>query len=116
MTSASDHEASVNGRNEELKALATAKKIIEDSTSGAQGQSYSLLQVSSGSQLSSRADLAKLEVVAAVKRLAKEQHSAALAQLASKISAAVRMGSASGDDVFAKIKKMISEMITKLTE
>merc|ERR1719217_1491551 len=106
----------MKGRSEELKALATAKKIIQESTGGAQSQSYAFIQIASASGLSSRVDLAKLEVVTALKRLAKEQHSAALAQLASQISAAVRMGSMGGDDVFAKIKSLISSMITKLTK
>eukprot|EP00747_Dinoflagellata_sp_TGD_P127783 gnl/TRDRNA2_/TRDRNA2_174444_c5_seq4.p1 gnl/TRDRNA2_/TRDRNA2_174444_c5~~gnl/TRDRNA2_/TRDRNA2_174444_c5_seq4.p1 ORF type:complete len:461 (+),score=176.26 gnl/TRDRNA2_/TRDRNA2_174444_c5_seq4:119-1384(+) len=114
MTGATDHETSLKGRADELKALATAKKIIEDSTSGAVGQSYSFVQLAAHSKLTSRADLAKLEVVTAIKRLAKQQHSAALSQLASRVSAAVRMGSMSGDDVFAKIKSLITGMIEKL--
>jgi chromosome segregation ATPase len=52
--------------------------------------------------------------VTAVKKLAKTQHSAALAQLASRISAAVRLGASSGDDVFAKVKSLITDMIAKL--
>eukprot|EP00747_Dinoflagellata_sp_TGD_P127765 gnl/TRDRNA2_/TRDRNA2_174444_c5_seq21.p1 gnl/TRDRNA2_/TRDRNA2_174444_c5~~gnl/TRDRNA2_/TRDRNA2_174444_c5_seq21.p1 ORF type:complete len:465 (+),score=169.28 gnl/TRDRNA2_/TRDRNA2_174444_c5_seq21:119-1396(+) len=114
MTGATDHETSLKGRADELKALATAKKIIEDSTSGAVGQSYSLLQLAEQAKITTRADLAKLEVVTAIKRLAKQQHSAALSQLASRVSAAVRMGSMSGDDVFAKIKSLITGMIEKL--
>merc|ERR1719316_1923786 len=70
MTSASDHEASLKGRAEELKALETAKKIIQDSTSGAVSQSYSLLQLAAQSKLTSKSDLAKLEVVTAIKHLA----------------------------------------------
>merc|ERR1719456_1474006 len=35
---ASDHQVSTQGRADELKALATAKKIIQQSTSGAEGQ------------------------------------------------------------------------------
>merc|ERR1719195_2482670 len=33
MTTAADHEATVNARNEELKAIATARKILEETTS-----------------------------------------------------------------------------------
>merc|ERR1719409_2339773 len=83
MTTAADHEATVAARNEELKVIATAEKILKDSTSGAVSQTYSLLQVSAGSKLQTRADLANSEVVAMVKKLAHDQHSAALAQLAS---------------------------------
>jgi hypothetical protein len=111
MTTASDHEATVNARNEELKAIATARKILEETTGGAEGQSYSLLQVS---RLQSHADLAGLEVVQLVKQLARKQHSTALAQLASRMTAAIRFGSRGGDDPFAKVKGLIESMIGKL--
>merc|ERR1719160_2131624 len=114
MTVAQDHEISLKGRAEELAALKKATEIVKEATSGAVSQSYSFLQIKSGSKLSTRADLAKLEVVTAVKKLAKTQHSAALAQLASRISAAVRLGASSGDDVFAKVKSLITDMIAKL--
>merc|ERR1719242_2623731 len=45
MQVAADHQATVKARNEELKAIATAKKILEDTTSGAASQTYSMLQV-----------------------------------------------------------------------
>merc|ERR1740139_1505369 len=106
MQVAADHEATVAARAEELAVIAKAKKILEETTSGAAGQSYSFLQIST------RADLKKSEVVNVVQRLAKQHHSAALAQLASRISAVVKYGG--GDDVFAKIKGLISDMIAKL--
>merc|ERR1712032_1406781 len=46
--------------------------------------------------------------------LAKEHHSAALAQLASRISAVMRLGTSGGDDPFAKVKDLITQMISKL--
>merc|ERR1719461_771982 len=111
MTTAADHEATVNARNEELKAIATARKILEETTSGAEKQSYSLLQVT---RLETRADLEGLEVVQLVKKLARQHHSSALAQLASRMTAAIRFGSMSGDDPFAKVKGLIETMIAKL--
>jgi hypothetical protein len=116
MSSATDHEASVNGRKEELAALAKAKKIIQTSTAGAEKQTYSFFQISSlsGSQLKTSTDLRNFEVVNAVKRLAEQQHSAALAQLASRISAMLRYGATSGEDPFAKVKGLITEMIDRL--
>merc|ERR1740120_138448 len=108
MQVASDHEATVQGRAEELKAIADAKNLLTSKTGGAEGQTYSLLQ------LQSRADLANAEVVTMVKKLAQKHHSAALAQLASRISAVMRLGSSGGDDPFAKVKGLISEMISKL--
>merc|ERR1719443_2475445 len=59
-------------------------------------------------------DLANTEVVSLIKRLAQKQHSAALAQLASKITAVLRYGTATGDDVFAKVKTLITELIDRL--
>merc|ERR550514_1977815 len=59
-------------------------------------------------------ELAHLEVVAAVKKLAKKQHSTALTQLASRISAVARYGGSNAEDIFAKIKGLIVDMIEKL--
>merc|ERR1719359_1926479 len=67
-----------------------------------------------GSRLKTSADLKNFEVVNMVKRLAKQQHSTALAQLASRIMATMKYGAAAGDDPFAKVKGLIVEMIDKL--
>jgi len=118
MTIASDHEATMKSRAEELKALALAKKALTETTSGAVGQSYSFLQLNhlttQGSALHSRLDLAGLEVVNLIKKIAKENHSTALAQLASRVAATVRYGAAAGQDPFSKVKELIADMITKL--
>merc|ERR1719162_1811590 len=65
-----------------------------------------------GSQLQTRSDLVNFEVVNLVRKLAREQKSAALAQLAGRMSIALRDGA--GQDPFEKIKGMISEMIDRL--
>jgi len=104
---AADHEATVAARKDELSVIGQARKLLQETSSGATSQTYSLLQIRT------RSDLAGSEVVAAVKRLAKQQHSAALAQLASRISATLRFGSSSGDP-FAKVKGLIQDMIAKL--
>jgi len=116
MTTAADHEATVAARTEELKVIATVEKILKESTSGAVEQTYSLLQVASktASKLQTRADLANSEVVNMVKKLAHLQHSAALAQLASRIAVVVKYGARDGSDPFAKVKGLISDMISKL--
>lgn len=118
MTTAADHEATVTGRKEELTVIAQAKQLLAESTSGAVAQSYSLLQVdgtiATGTRLHTKSDLAKAEVVTLVRRLAKEHHSAALAQLASRIAAVERFGAAAGEDPFSKVKGLISDMIAKL--
>jgi len=111
MQVAADHQATVKARDEELTAIATATKILKDTTSGAASQTYSMLQVA---RLQSRADLAGLEVVQLVKQLAKKHHSSALAQLASRMSAAIRFGASGGEDPFAKVKGLIENMIAKL--
>jgi len=111
MQTAADHEATVTARKEELKAIATARKILEETTSGAEKQSYSLLQVT---RVQTHADLAGLEVVQLVKKLARKHHSSALAQLASRMTAAIRFGSINGGDPFAKVKGLIQAMIEKL--
>merc|ERR1740124_822485 len=108
MQVAADHEATVAARKEELAVIAKAKKILEETASGASGETYSFLQ------MSARTDLVDREVVALVKSLARKQHSAALAQLASRITAVAKYGAASGQDPFAKIKGLISDMISKL--
>ena len=111
MQVAADHEATVAARAEELAVIAKAKKILEETTGGAVDQTYSLLQKST---LTTRADLKRSEVVTVVSNLAKSHHSAALAQLASRISAVVKYGAGDGEDVFGKIKGLISDMIAKL--
>jgi peptidoglycan hydrolase CwlO-like protein len=113
MQLAADHEGTMKARAEELAAVAQAKKILEETSSGAVSQTYSLLQISVASQLQTRADLSHMEVITLVKKLAQAHHSAALAQLASKIAAIVRYGGASSD-VFAKVKGLINELINKL--
>jgi len=129
-TAAADHESSVKGRTEELEALAAAKKAITENAGGAEEQVYgaSFLQMRSvGSassiqrsaqdvRLSSRTDLANFEVVNLVRQLAKKYKSSALVQLAGRIQAVIRYGSSIGEDPFAKVKGLITEMITKLEQ
>jgi chaperonin cofactor prefoldin len=110
MTVAADHEATVAARNEELKTIAEATKILLETSAGAVDKTYGFLQVASASRMQSHADLARLEVVTFVKKLARTHHSAALAQLASKIAAVSRYS----DDPFTKVKGLIQDMIIKL--
>merc|ERR1719352_757765 len=112
MNAAEEFELSTKSRGEELNALATAKKIIKESTGGAAGQSYGLNQVSF-LQLSSGADLSKAEAVRFVRDLARKSKSTALAQLASRMESAMRLG-AGEKDPFAKVKTLITDMIATL--
>jgi len=111
-----DHEMTVKAREEELKVIAEAKKILVETTSGGVDQTYSLLQVATASRLQTRADLAHAEVVALVKRLARQHHSSALAQLASRVVAVLQYGASNGEDPFVKVKGLIQDMITQLQE
>merc|ERR1719486_484514 len=112
MTAAEEFELATKSRGEELKALATAKKVIKEATGGAAEQTYSFSQVSflqvERSKVASGADLAKLEVVRFIRDLARKSKSPALAQLASRMSSAMRLGAAAGDDPFAKVKNLIT--------
>jgi len=112
MTKAQEFEAETTSRGEELKALATAKKIIIEATSLAQ---TSFLQ-KTRTAISTRADLVNFETARFVKELARKQHSTELAQLASRISSTVRFNGGSRADIFGKIKGLISDMISKLEE
>merc|ERR1719331_2953209 len=114
MTKATDFEAETASRGEELKVLAQAKKIIIEATGGATAQTYSFLQLTATSRMRTRADLANMEAVKFVKKLSETMHSAALAQLANRMAAAARMGAAGGEDPFAKVKGLISDMIETL--
>jgi uncharacterized protein YlxW (UPF0749 family) len=113
MKGAEDFEAETKSRAEELKALATAKKVISETSSGAAEQSYDLNQMSL-LQVSSGADLANFEAVRLVRDLARQHKSPLLAQLAAKMGQAMRAGGASGDDPFSKVKGLIRDMIERL--
>merc|ERR1719291_386952 len=112
LTYAQNYEAETKSRGEELAAIAEAKKVIQSETVGAEGATYGLTQVSFAqrSQLSSKTDLASFEAVRFVRKLAKEDKSTALAQLASRMSAAMHTGA----DPFGKVKGLIADMIERL--
>jgi len=117
-----DFEAETKSRGEELNALATAKKIIAEATSGADFLAYGLDQVSflqsssvrSDSALNSAEDLANFEAVRLVRDLARKTGDAALTQLAARMAAAVRHADAGSADPFSKVKELIKGMIETL--
>jgi len=108
MTRAQDFEAETKSRGEELKVLAEAKRVISEATSAA----ASFLQVDRF-RLSSSEELANFEAVRVVRDMARKEHSRVLAQLASRMAAAMREGSG---DVFSKVKSLITDMIAKLEQ
>jgi len=110
MTKATEYEESQHGRQGELTALATAKKILEEKTGGAADREYSFLQISSSTSAGARAKKVKDRVVNMLQALATKDDSNAISLLADRVEAASMMG----EDPFAKIKGLISEMIEKL--
>jgi chromosome segregation ATPase len=113
-TTASDFEAAAKSRDEELKALAEAKAVIAESTGGAAAATYGLNQVSFLEKYATRTDISNFAVVRFVRNLARKQGSTALAQLASRIASTIRFNRRAGQDPFAKVKGLISEMIESL--
>merc|ERR1719493_502166 len=113
LTKAQDHEAETKSRAEELKALAEAKKVIQETAGGAEGFSYGLNQesfVQVRSQLTSSASLKNFEAVRMVRDLARREKSESLAQFANRLMTASR----SSDNPFGKVTTMISDMIKRL--
>jgi len=106
MTKAQDFEAETKSRGDELNALAEAKKVISESTTGATDQTYSFLQ------LSSKVEAKNFQIVRIVKDLARKNNAPELAQLASRLSSVIRLNH--GDDVFSKVKALIADMIDRL--
>merc|ERR1719359_1148774 len=103
MTKASEFELEVKSRGEELKALATAKKIVIEATSLAQ---TSFLQLSTRNTF--------LSVVRGLRDAAKKQHSTALAQLASRMDSTVRFAGGNMEDVFDMVRKELNDQIAQI--
>jgi len=121
--------AMAKSRNEELEALAKAKKIIEEAMGGATKRVYgeasaaSFVQVTSSAKtvqkllsLTRSSNSNSNRALLSIRALAKETHSHELELLASRISSELNMGSFGGEDPFAKVIGMISDMINKLEE
>jgi len=108
MTVAVDHSNAQKATAEELKVIAMAIKIIKEAT--LVQTSTSFLQTTQQTAMQS----AQSKIAKFVRKLAKEQHSSNLAQLAARIVAMSRAGAFQHADPFVKIRGMITDMITKL--
>merc|ERR1719331_3633697 len=106
MTKANEFEQETTSRGEELKALATAKKIVIEATSS----SASFLQMFS----KSAASHGIYEITRSLRELARTYRDPMLAQLTSRVEAQIKYSHGSKNDVFAKIKESISAMISEL--
>lgn len=111
-TKASDFEAETKSRGQELASLAEAKKVIKETTGGAEEQSYGLAQVSFVQRLESSPSARA--AVRFVRDLSRKHTSPLLAQLASRMTAVLR--SDASDDVFGKVTGLISDMIARLED
>eukprot|EP00811_Abedinium_folium_P028734 NODE_4473_length_1887_cov_3.692045.p1 GENE.NODE_4473_length_1887_cov_3.692045~~NODE_4473_length_1887_cov_3.692045.p1 ORF type:complete len:543 (+),score=179.80 NODE_4473_length_1887_cov_3.692045:123-1631(+) len=117
-TKANSYVAEKTSRDEELKAIAEAKKIISEMTTGAGSLSYNLGQVSFAQcarmGLGMHTELAHYEVVRYIREVATKRHSEALTQLASRIASTLRQGAVDGQDPFGKVKGLITDLIARL--
>jgi len=118
MTKATEYEQEAKDRDEELKALAGAKEAIAKGTGGEGGaadQAYGLEQVSLLQTSRSRENQPNNKAVRFIRDMARRENLPELAQLASRMASALRMGvSKSVADPFAKVKGLIEEMIVRL--
>lgn len=105
MSKASDFEAETKSRGEELQAIATAKKVLKETSGDTALDQLSFVQVRA------RATSSSFEAVRMVRSLAHKHGSAALAALATRISSEMEAGGP-----FDKVKGMISDMIAKLQD
>jgi len=108
MSKSEAYETSQKERAGELEALGKAKKILAEKTGGASERTYSFIQLTAS--VKSKVALKQDRVVAMLQSLSAQQQAPELAQLATRIESAQLMG----EDPFAKVKGMISEMIEKL--
>merc|ERR1719393_497533 len=110
MTSAEEDTESKKSRAEELEALATAKKILEEKTGAAADRAYSFLQIGTVSKAGTKTKEVKQHVLDLLQSLAQKNNDKQLSLSAQRIQSAAMLG----EDPFAKIKGLISEMIEKL--
>jgi len=120
MAKAQDYEAETQDRTVELKAIAEARKVIEEQTGAAEKLTYGPSQVAflqlSRAGAAAGVRSAGFKAVRLVRELARTQHSPALAQLAARMASATHVGQSGGEDPFAKVKALISDMLEKLQD
>lgn len=137
---ASEFEIEVKTRNDELTALASAKKTVqaialvqvqpkqsvnaeEDGDPDASAVSFAQTDMEVNSDAHQRAwamQTAGTAVITQLKQLATDEHSVALAQLSSRITRVMAhmktKGLEQGADPFEKVRRLIQNMITKLED
>jgi hypothetical protein len=119
MTRANDFEDDAKSRNDEVKAIVMAKKVLQEMTGAAEKATYSALVQVSFLQTRSRSSASmppSMEVARRVLQLGREQHASALVQMAKKMESVVRNSMVSGIDPFQKVKSMLASMLEHLTK
>jgi len=100
-----------------LKAIAVARKALNEATGAAASATYGLVQASflqireTGPDSQAGSKAARL-----VSDMAREHGSAALAQLASRMVSAMRVSDSESADPFGKVKGLIRDMIDRLED
>eukprot|EP00440_Ansanella_granifera_P040678 gb/GFBE01044115.1/.p1 GENE.gb/GFBE01044115.1/~~gb/GFBE01044115.1/.p1 ORF type:complete len:680 (+),score=296.82 gb/GFBE01044115.1/:1-2040(+) len=110
---AADYKEESRSRGLELEALGKAKQALSDSMPGG---APSFLQLGQKSSIQSSRDLKHFEAVRIVRGLGQQQHDHDLVLLSRRMDSMLRSESGSGEDVFAKIKTMIKDMIATMEQ
>lgn len=125
---ASSFETSSRNRNEEMKALQEAKRVIEEETGGAEQIAHSVdnddddddsfVQVSARTLISRRATRSQITTQALhiVRALARRHRSRPLSRLASRISSEFQTSGGQNEQPFIKVAGMITAMLRELED
>ena len=110
-----DYEEAVKSRSEELEALKKAEEVLKEKTGAAEAGVYSAAMFFQVRSVGVSQQHGAFEVVQKVRSLAKKSHSSGLENLASNIESLLQTRQGA-DDVFAKVKDLIQNMITSRKE
>merc|ERR1719440_661857 len=100
MTAAEEDTESKTSRAEELEALATAKKILEEKTGAASDRAYSFLQIGTVSKAGTKTKEVKQHILDLLQGLAQKNGDKQLSLLAQRIQSAAMLG----EDPFEKLE------------
>lgn len=104
----SDHGATAEARGALLSAIGVVKKTLSSATGGT-----SMLMLSkAGARSDPSAGRRAAEMISGLAH--GRHHFSELSQLASNMEAVVRLGEYTGEDVFAKIRAMLTDMIARM--
>jgi len=120
MTRAADYEDETKGRDDELKAVAAAKKVLKEMTGGAEKATYDDFTQVSFLQTRSRSGSGRMppsfEAAQMVRKLGQTQNLPYFIQMGHKMDAMIRSGVVSGVDPFKKVKGMLTTMLDRIVK